>query len=64
MPTTTKERSGSWFHHLNINNKDRWVMMNQIKFISGNRLWVRESSLSEEEFLELKKSVAELLGLS
>lgn len=64
MPTTTRERSGSWFHHLHIKNKDRWVMMNQMRFISGNRLWVRESSLSYEELSELKKSVAQLLGLS
>ncbi len=63
MPTTTKERNGTWFHHLNIRNKDRWVIMNQMRFISGNRLWVRESSLSGEEFSELKKSVAGLLGL-
>ncbi len=63
MPTTTRERNGSWYHHLNIRNKDRWVMMNQIRLISANRLWVRESTLSREEFEELKKSVAGLLGL-
>lgn len=62
-PTSTKEKSGSWFHYLNIRDKDRWVMMHQIRFISANRLWVRESTLSEEEFTELKKSVATLLGL-
>jgi mRNA interferase MazF len=63
MPTSTKEKTSSWFHHLNIRDKDRWVMMNQMRFISANRLWARESSLSEEEFGELKKSVATLLGL-
>jgi len=63
MPTTTKERDGSWYHHLNIKNKDRWVMMNQVRLISANRLWVRESALSQEEFEGLKKSVATLLGL-
>ncbi len=63
MPTTTKERDGSWYHHLNIKNKNRWVMMNQVRLISANRLWVRESTLSQEEFEELKKSVATLLGL-
>lgn len=62
-PTSTKEKSGSWFHYLNIRDKDRWVMMHQMRFISANRLWVRESTLSEEEFTELKKSVATLLGL-
>ena len=64
IPTTTQKKEGSWFHHLHIRNKDRWVMMNQMRFISANRLWVRESSLSEEEFEGLKKATAELLGLS
>lgn len=63
MPTTTRERNGSWYHHLNIGNKDRWVTMNQLRLISANRLWVRESALSREEFEGLKKSAAGLLGL-
>lgn len=63
MPTTTQPRMGTWYHHININLKDRWVMMNQIKFISANRLFVRESFIPEPEFIELKKSVAILLGL-
>lgn len=64
MPTTTKKREGSWYHHLHIRSKDRFVMMNQIRFISANRLWVRESALSQGDFQTLKKSVALLLGLS
>jgi mRNA interferase MazF len=63
MPTTTQSRIGTWYHHININLKDRWVMMHQIKFISANRLVVRESFLPEPQFIELKKSVAILLGL-
>lgn len=63
LPTTSKPRDGSWFHSIHVSGKDRWVMMNQIRFISGNRLWVRESSLSTSQFSELKKSVAFLLGL-
>jgi mRNA interferase MazF len=63
IPTTTKIRIGSWYHHLNIVQKDRWVMIHQIRFISANRLYVRESVLLPNEFAELKKSVAELLGL-
>jgi len=63
IPTTTKTRAGSWYHHLTVAGKERWVMMNQMRFISANRLWVRESSLSGAEFEELKKSVAGLLGL-
>ena len=63
VPTTTKPRTGSWYHRIHVHSKDRWVMMNQLRFISGNRLWVRESSLPPDQFSELKKSVAYLLGL-
>ena len=63
MPTSTKKREGSWYHYLNVKNIDRFVLMNQIRFISANRLYVRDSSLSKNEFNELKKSVSKLLGL-
>lgn len=63
IPTTTKSRTGSWYHRMDVAGKERWAMMQQMRFISGNRLWVRESSLSVNEFDELKKSVAKLLGL-
>ena len=63
MPTSTQKREGSWYHHLCVQNKDRFVLMHQVRFISANRLSVRESALSRDEFLGLKKSVASLLGL-
>lgn len=63
MPTSTKKREGSWYHHLNVQDKDRFVLMHQICFISANRLSVRESTLSRDEFATLKKSTAVLLGL-
>lgn len=64
IPTTTQPRLGTWYHHLNVIGKDRWAMMHQIKFISANRLHTRESVLFPNEFFELKKSVAVLLGLN
>lgn len=63
IPTSTKKREGSWYHYLHVQDKDRWVLMNQVRFVSANRLYVRESALSRDEFEELKESVAGLLGL-
>ena len=63
MPTSTQKREGSWYHHLYVRDRERFVMMHQIRFISANRLSVRESALSRDEFSALKKSVAGLLGL-
>ena len=64
LPLTSKTRSGNWYHHLFLNNKDRWVMMHQIRSISANRLTEREATIFPEDLNELKKSVALLLGLS
>ncbi len=64
IPTTTQPREGSWYFRLMVAEKERRAMMHQIRFVSGNRLWVRESRLSAGEFQKLKKSVAGLLGLS
>ncbi len=63
MPTSTQKREGSWYHYLHVQNKDRWVLMHQVRFISANRLYIRESALSEDELNELKKSATKLLGL-
>ena len=64
VPTSTQKREGSWYHYLCVQNKDQWALMNQVRFISANRLYVRESTLSRDEFEALKKSIAGLLGLS
>lgn len=64
MPTTTKQREGSWYFKFTNKHLDRWAMMNQMRFISANRLSVKESEMHQEDFKKLKKSVADLLGLS
>ena len=63
LPLTTKKRKGTWYFFLNVQKQDQWVMMNQIRSISANRLIKREDSLQNEVFIKLKKSVAQLLGL-
>lgn len=64
IPTSTQKREGSWYHHLVVQNIERWALMHQMRFVSANRLYVRESALSDGDFNGLKKSVAGLLGLS
>ncbi len=64
IPTTTKPKNGSWFHYLFVRGIHRWAMMSQMKSISANRLFSKESRISIDQFVQLKKSVASLLGLS
>ena len=63
IPTSTQKREGSWYHYLRVQNIERWALMHQARFVSANRLYVRESALSDDDFSGLKKSVAKLLGL-
>lgn len=64
LPMTTVEQKGSWFHRMKIFEEYQWVTMNQIRLISTNRLHKKLTRISQEQFQELKKSVALLLGLS
>jgi mRNA interferase MazF len=64
LPVTSQARSGTWYFTFNSNKQDRCAILNQIKFISANRLIKRESQMTISVFRELKKSVARLLGLS
>lgn len=63
IPTTSQKREGSWYHKINIHGIERFALMHQIRFISANRLSVRESELPAKDLEELKKSVGKFLGL-
>lgn len=39
-------------------------MLYQTKFISANRLYMKESKMPKRDFMQLKKSLAILLGIS
>ena len=65
LPLTTQENIGSWFYELeNVNNKKAWVMLNQIKLISVNRLYYYIGYVKKEDFIKIKKKLISLLDLS
>lgn len=64
LPLTTKENVGSWFYELyDVNNGKTWVMLNQIRLISVNRLYYYLYSLDIENFNKIKERLASLLKL-
>lgn len=63
VPVTMMPRDGSWYQHFRVGEKDRWVMLHQLRFISANRLSKRHSVISPRDFMQIKKSIALLLGL-
>lgn len=65
LPITTQENIGSWFFELNnINNKKNWVILNQIRLISVNRLYDYVGYINQENFAKIKKQLTSLLELS
>ncbi len=56
IPTTTKIKEGENFYKFTTEKLERRAMLYQVKFISANRLRIKES--------KMKKSLANLLGLS
>ena len=64
LPITTQSQIGTWYFNIDSYKLKRLVMMHQIRFISTNRLDRRQAEIPEAEFAKLKKSVAQLLGLS
>lgn len=64
IPTTTKIKEGKNFFKFTTNSLERRAMLYQIKFISANRLRINESQMHQVDFLQMKKSLADLLGLS
>lgn len=61
IPTTTKIKEGENFFKFTTDNLERRAMLYQIKFISAKRLYVRESTMEKVDFIELKKSLANLI---
>lgn len=63
VPTTTKMKEGKNFYKFTANDLERRAMLYQVKFISANRLRIKESQMSKSDFIKMKKSLAYLLGL-
>ncbi len=64
VPVTTKGKIGSWYFEFKTSNlENRWLALHQIKHVSINRLSSYQTSLSQSLILEIKKSLAKLLGL-
>lgn len=63
LPTTTKIKAGPNFYRFITKGLERRAMLYQIKFISTNRLDIRESEMNKDDFVKLKKSLANLLGI-
>ncbi|MBZ9750715.1 type II toxin-antitoxin system PemK/MazF family toxin [Deinococcus sp. HMF7604] len=56
-PLTTRPREGDWFHPLNWGQGPRWVMLNQMRFVSATRLSNRMVTLSAAQVNAVRASL-------
>lgn len=64
LPLTTQENIGSWFYELSQpGGKKSWVMLNQIRLVSTNRLYLYLYHLDFDNFNKIKKQLVLLLKL-
>jgi len=63
LPLSSKEKSGSWFADILINNQKRCVLLYQIRMFSTNRFESRMATLDDTDFKSVKQKLELLLKL-
>jgi len=64
LPTTSQEKTGTWYHGIVVDGVRRFVMMHQIRFVTTKRFESRIASLPKDEFVELKNAAGKFYGIS
>lgn len=59
-PTTTQERSGTWYVEMMYNGKRMFVCLHQIRAVDYRRLSSRMGRINEDDFRKVKKSFIKL----
>jgi mRNA-degrading endonuclease toxin of MazEF toxin-antitoxin module len=64
LPLSSKEKIGSWFADVSINNNKRCVLLYQIRMFSTNRFESRLATLDDNDFKKVKEKLEQLLKLA
>ena len=64
LPLSSKEKIGSWFTGISINNQKRYVLLYQIRMFSTNRFESRLATLDDNDFKKVKQKLGQLLKLA
>ena len=64
LPLSSKEKVGSWFIDISINNQKRYVLLYQIRMFSTNRFESRLATLDDNDFKKVKEKLEQLLKLT
>jgi mRNA-degrading endonuclease toxin of MazEF toxin-antitoxin module len=63
LPLSSKEKIGTWFTDITINDQRRSVLLYQIRMFSTNRFESRMATLDENDFKKVKEKLEQLLKL-
>jgi mRNA interferase MazF len=63
LPLSSKEKTGSWFVDISVNNLKRCVLLYQIKMFNTNRFESRLATLDDNDFEKVKEKLKTLLEL-
>lgn len=63
LPLTSKDKIGSWFIDVLINNQKRCILLYQIRMFSTNRFESRLTTLEDNDFKKIKEKLGQLLKL-
>lgn len=64
LPLTSKEKTGTWFTDISINEEKRYVLLYQIRMFSTNRFESRLATLDDNDYKKVKEKLEFLLKLS
>ena len=60
LALTTQEKKGSWYAETILNNKKRFVMLNQARIFDKKRLVERIGTIEDCQFIEVKNRFVDL----
>jgi mRNA interferase MazF len=64
LPLTSREKEGSWFVDITLEDQKRWVMLYQIRSLHKKRFQYKIATLNDEDFRRVKEKLETLLELS
>ena len=63
LPLSTKEKTGTWFTDILVNDQKICVLLYQIRMFSTNRFESRLATLDSNDFKKVKQKLEQLLKL-
>jgi mRNA interferase MazF len=64
IPLTSKNKTGSWFETITLNNESKVALVYQVRMFSTNRFQRRLATLDDNDFKKVKEKLKTLLELS